>query len=450
MNYVSRFIFLLPIFVFVGCATHPRKATTMVNESAHHLKYLFSHGQPVWDQCHLDKEPILFVSHKDNQVSLFRNSQLSKLNPTLWLPKIPTNPIEFLAAEIDGQKYLILFVDKFTEEESSLKMTTMVLHEGFHSFCQQSWDRQFQGQSRGNIYPIQTVPRYYRWEMYDSLLSYLEKGRKLKDLRHFSYWYQKWQKNFPEEAKNYTDRVEGSAEFYTTLMVARLKSHLQKKTVSPLEVLLDRPSLSQVFDLSYESYVLGSLAGLILDHKNVKNWQKSVAKGSSPLQILSQQQKPLRKNVNNVKQTELLKISVEKMQAIDSDGKLDRVISGLASQKMVRVSIPLKILKPRGFAASAMYQSFFDFPGVKNVQLTKLKSDLPLIGPGFQYTIPNSAIWIMAEKSPCDPSSSALLLFDPDQVVMTKKELTLKDKVQTKFHGESKLVNTISWFCVKD
>lgn len=98
------------------------------------------------------------------------------------------------------------------------------------------------------------------------------------------------------------------------------------------------------------------------------------------------------------------------MEQIDSDGKLDESISLLANRKVLMLIIPMKEVESSGFTSSGMYQSFFNFRLISNVQLIKLLTPVNMKHEKWQTQIPSKNIWIMAKDHPCADQSLATVI----------------------------------------
>ncbi|MGH3373740.1 MAG: hypothetical protein ACRDP6_03275 [Actinoallomurus sp.] len=148
---------------------------------------------------------------------------------------------------------------------------------------------------RGTEYPLAVTPRLYRAMLYDDVLAaYHDPDQKRQRLANASYWYSRWQKEYPDEARRAaaTDAAEGAAGYFDAVTAAMaqgadrkdrddLRKHI---AYQPLDQGIDPRQLT----VDGEAAPLGAIAGLLMD-ENKKPWQKQVAQGGqTPLGLLLQ------------------------------------------------------------------------------------------------------------------------------------------------------------------
>ncbi len=434
-----------------GCASKQEAYDTTILQTAKILSALYKAPRRPWPQFNLLNHPILFVSFEEETLKRFIKSELQDLKFENWKSKIPRTKVDFDSQEIDGRRYLILHLDN-VEELSSAKLVTIAIHEGFHNFGQIEWKQQKQSEGRGNIYPFKAIPRYYRWEMKTHLLNYF-KSKKKGELQKYAYWYYKWKTNFPEEYNNYTDRFEGTAQYYTNAMMTIYNSQRKKAKVSPLEVFQNNKATNQsfrkMFNLSYESYVLGTLTGILLDEMFSQGWQKTAMLGPSSLELLARNFQPIRDSIEHKEQNEFVAASLREMRKVDGDGNLDRIISDLASPNKLKVVIPSKGLQFSSFSTEGVYRSFFNFPGIKDVEMIGLASTHTIRGRGFALEFKPKSYWVTAQQTPCGKKHSTILVFDKDTAKIIGNQIELPAPYNMKLKGQHKTVHNTRWFCVE-
>jgi len=180
----------------------------------------------------------------------------------------------------------------------------LLSHEGFHIVAQPSWYADIQGESgRGDLYPEDWEPRYFRREIMKSLYHSFTDDEK-KALKDAISWYQDYMEKFPEDAERYrqTDIIEGTAEFaglmggtFGRLGKAVSKSELYNEIAFRIKVLWQR----KYNNYSYmdaitegESYFIGCLACLVLEKEGINGWKEQVEKGETPMNVLCRNFKP--------------------------------------------------------------------------------------------------------------------------------------------------------------
>jgi hypothetical protein len=345
---------------------------------------------------------------------------------------------------------LVIDLDQF-QPLTAQTILPSVLRQGFQLFEQSQWDQGHYRQPRGQVYPVQAIPRYYRWEMQKNLQLFI-KNQSTKNLRHFSYWYNKWKATGKDEYLSETDRMAGSAEYYMVEMMTRVLNQNTPESLSPIAYFKQLKQLHlPLYDKlshAYEAAVLGAMSGLILQRRRRAGWQRRITQGVSPLELLANEQAPLTEVIDQISQSRFLRATVEKMKELDPKGDLDRIIRHLANPKIVKAAVPLLGLKPHSFSSSATYRSFFDYPGVKGVVMHKLNSDFRLLNDDFYHQFEPGEYWVTAQQTPCGNSPATVLIYLPENVVLSSTKMTIK-KPRTR-HYEGGLVKTGPdlWFCM--
>jgi hypothetical protein len=460
----KRFFFISAFIVFnlCGCSLSPTPTDSTLHLAQtlnQQLSLLDSkYGFKGWGSFRLGDHPILLVNLQSQDSYLLEKNQVRKVNYSQLPPGSEQQGAQFNITQWRGAPTLILFTgpDK-TEEEQIRQLLYLAVHEGFHAFYQDP-NRGFVHKpsriSRGQIYPLLIHPRYYRYEMFLALTDYLTTQNK-RHLNRLSGWYFKWVKNFPEEADNYTDRIEGSAQFYTNQALTFIHNHKNKSQVSEYDYFkekLQKPLLtSKWLDLDREAYLIGPLSGLVLDHLQATGWQTKVDQGKSPLEVLAYRYKPYPTSDNNDTLNEFVQISVDKMQAIDQSGVLDSIIKNLSANQSIRVVLTHNAdTNFSSFNTDGFYRSLFDFTGVKDVQMVALTSPLIINLHQNSLKIEPPQYWVMAQSTPCSSSSGGTILFYPtDQVIIGKHRIqtlsapTINWKIRTVIRQDD-----TTWVCL--
>ncbi len=407
---------LLLTALLSSCATLSTHNESTVQKVADHLTFLKkkTSKDSLWSpHLFLDKS-ILFLSEKNQVLYLIKKGSFEELDYKAFKSKLPHVFSSFDFKDFQAEKILIINLDK-NQTLSVEELTALILHESFHFYIQTKelgWEMHQSTQLRGDLYPLQSIPRYFRIEMYRSLMRYLETDQKKQSLESFSYWYQKWKHSFPEEFQNYTDRVEGSAEYFSNQYLTILNNKVSAKTQSPFEYHKSQHSESDLkteLSLTVESYRLGVLSGIILDSIN-KSWKDKVNKGQSSLEYLASLYQPKKQPTNNTLQKELLHISIQKMQKLDKEGVLDQVIKKLSQTQTKLLVIPMKNINVSGFTTSGIYRSFFNFKILKDLQFAPLLTPLTVSSKDWLIKIDKGKVWVTASQHPCRPNALATVI----------------------------------------
>ena len=454
-NFLRCTFILAVCFSITRCATTRKDMVSKTDQVTQNLEGLYSGKVPLaWGKKSLLDYPILFISFKHKYIERFYKGERQLLNFMKWEKEIPTSGTSFGLFKKDKTNHLVIYLDNDSKNNTD-NTTHTILHEGFHFFVQsdkKKWKQLEGNPNRGTLYPLEAIPRYYRWEMYKSLESYLESPGKEK-LRGFSWWFNRWKVNFPDEYKNFTDRIEGSAQYYSNAMMTRLHNLKRTKLRSEFEnfkaYFISKTDPKKRFRLDFESYLIGPLASMVLDQLKVSKWKNKVEKGASPLQLLAKKNKPKRQKINNIVQNEFLQVSIKEMQKIDKEGKLDRIISLLANPKTHRVVVDNKNLQFTSFAAKGMFKPSFNFQDTGDLQFIALSSPHKVSGLNIDINYKKGDHWIMLSGSPClKKGSTTLLLYE-------SKNLNFKNgyvQTQTRplIHAPVKRIkkNKANWYCV--
>lgn len=436
--------FVLVLLLATGCATSKKqKGVVQVQDVVEELKLL--KDVTPWLDYKFTEHPFLFVSKKRRTAHRLQEGQLTLLDYYDWKKTLGWSESPFDFVEHQNQKYLVINLDAKESVESTLRTA---LHEGFHWFYQdevRGWKTDSKlSAARGDFYPLLSRPRYFRWVMMDELFNYLESGQELH-LRAFSWWFLEWEEQFPEEAKNNVDRVEGSTQYYTTNMMVTLSNKKSGKN----KAIYKDPFLARNFDkrsfsVDSESYVIGTLAGLALDKLKIESWQKQVNKGESALQILASSIEPKVQKLNPALQKEFLDLSVEKMNELDRNGQLDQTIAGFANRKVIKVALSLKSYKGGAFSVKAMYRPFFKFANVDGITMVQLHNAHKKTFENSKIQFEAGDVYVMANKNPCG-KPAAILLLSPKRT--TFENGRIKNQGDHLIDLPAKKSNVENWYC---
>ncbi len=457
-------IFLLSAvaFAFASC-THFSKNNS--NRTALTLAQKLSildlqKGFDGWLGFDINQFPILImdrvslITHhiQNGKVSLISNDELPKESMQTTL--------DFDVTSFRGQEALILFYESKKEnldDSFDINLLYFALHEGFHIFYQknkQVFQLQPANQSRGDFYPILEQPRYFRYEMFRSLTRYLETGD-ARALNAYSWWYFKWFKNHKEEVLSYTDRIEGSAQYYSNQALTKIYNRENQTQLTPFQhfkkVLMKGGDKYKWFALDKEAYLLGPLTGLILDKLPNKDWKKQVNLKDSPLFVLAQRYKPHKQPVDFKLKEEYLLMSVKRMQEIDQNGVLDKTVSSLATPSTVRLVLANgPEIKMSSFTTNGIYRSFFEFKDSKGIVIIPLTSHVQINTPNLEIKQSPESALILSQKNPCSPKDGGtLFLFPPEKVQIRERQVKTLVAPFINYKAQNILQRSgITWVCL--
>jgi hypothetical protein len=303
-----------------GCAGHTQKTATVskatavapvATEMQAYVAKVWPEAGRIWPGVVLkDRRIVIGDGHTARLISVDGVDNLSASELAKHKVEIP--PSGSLYTIWDGHPTVVInsadasYTDEAKEEHTSLSAILFgaATDELFHSW-QQRGKAPDQRAMRGTEYPLAVTPRLYRAMLYnDMVAAYHEPKQRQQRLANAAYWYQKWQKEYADEAKQAagTDASEGAAGYFDAVASAmaggadRTKPDEIRERVGfePLGQGLDPRRLT----VDGEAAPLGALAGLLLDEADKKkkdkndkahpvSWQKRVTgNGQTPLALL--------------------------------------------------------------------------------------------------------------------------------------------------------------------
>ncbi|WP_329239126.1 hypothetical protein OG417_37060 [Actinoallomurus sp. NBC_01490] len=313
---------LAAVLAAAGCAEHTHKTATVskatavapvATEMRAYAAKVWPHAGDIWPGVVLkDRRIVIGDGHTARLISVDDVKNLSASDLAKHKVEIPSTGS--LYTTWDGHPTVVInsadssYTDEAKEEHVSLSAILFgaATDELFHSW-QQRGKASDQRAMRGTEYPLAVTPRLYRAMLYnDVVAAYHEPKQRRQRLANAAYWYQKWQKEYADEAKHAaaTDASEGAAGYFDAVASAvadgadRTKPDEIRDRVAfePLGQNLDPRRLT----VDGEAAPLGALAGLLLDEadKSKKDkdkdkkahpvtWQKQVTQnGQTPLALL--------------------------------------------------------------------------------------------------------------------------------------------------------------------
>ncbi|GAB2862809.1 hypothetical protein GCM10027176_75920 [Actinoallomurus bryophytorum] len=307
--------------VIAGCAEHSHKthaiskATAVVpvsNEVHGYVSKVWPDAGRIWPGVVLkDRRVIIGDGKVARLVTVEGVKNLGAADLTRHRVTIPASGS--LYTSWDGHPAVVInsadpaYADEAKNEHASLSQILFgaATDELFHSW-QQRGKPLDQHQLRGTEYPLAVTPRLYRAMLYDDVVAaYHDPQQKKQRLANASYWYSRWQKEYPDEAKRAaaTDAAEGAAGYFDAVAAAMAEGADRKDpgdlrehvSYAPLDQGLDPRHLT----VDGEAAPLGALSGLLLDEnkkdenkkgkKAEQPWQRQVTQGGqTPLGLLLQ------------------------------------------------------------------------------------------------------------------------------------------------------------------
>lgn len=268
------------------------------------LTTITSCGNKIWPSYNLHELNIVLVDDSiENQIALS-----PKQNNIFTLAKnqVPADALQFLYYffEIGDQRWMSInpmsykkSLPNATYDFIVSKSLGLAFHEGFHHTTQKGWTRTDSEGQRGTIVPITWEPRFYRSMIYQNLVAvYKSNFFNHTALQKAKYWYDLWLKNYPLEFSMTTDGREGSAAYVEILGDAYATHGCEDFNPKIKNYIVQHLSDGQMpfingtmFALDTEGYLVGKIAGLILEqHQVIPNWKERLSKGENQLtQLMS-------------------------------------------------------------------------------------------------------------------------------------------------------------------
>ncbi|MFB9836179.1 hypothetical protein [Actinoallomurus acaciae] len=313
---------LAAVLAAAGCAGHSHQAAPVskatavapvASEMQAYVAKVWPESGRIWPGVVLkDRRIVIGDRHTARLISVDGVKNLSAADLTQHKVEIPSSGS--LYTVWDGHPTVVMnsadasYTDEAKEEHAGLSAILFgaATDELFHSW-QQRGKPLDQHAMRGTEYPLAVTPRLYRAMLYnDVVAAFHDPKQKQQRLANAAYWYQKWQKEYADEAKHATaiDASEGAAGYFDAVASAMADGADRTKPDEIRERVgfeaLDQGPDPRRLTVDGEAAPLGALAGLLLDEadKNKKEkdkkahpptWQKQVAEsGRTPLAMLLQ------------------------------------------------------------------------------------------------------------------------------------------------------------------
>lgn len=266
----------------------PRLNTVWGTDIYNDLRLVMADKEQAWA---IDSKSIISIPYEEIkkrslpvEFMYFKKIDWSDKRPTLFVSMgefLPTD--EGTVFRSEGRSIPFLF--------------NLATHEAFHYFVQDNiWKKAEGGKiTRATPFPLEATPRLYRNSIIHALYASL-RGEP-DGLAHARYWYELWMKHYPEEVMNIrqTDIDEGTARY------VELSAEVMAKDApldSPMFDHLIMEKLNSDGHSLYtsadsESYIIGAMAGFILNREKI-NWQPRVISGKTPLELIMENVSPVK------------------------------------------------------------------------------------------------------------------------------------------------------------
>jgi hypothetical protein len=291
-------------------------------------------------------------------------------------PPPPGAPIKKPACN-DENRRLMDFLNENTPPRKGSRMDTafeVLAHETFHNVDQNpkspvhehtgacKWhggemERAILGDTEGIQFYRQNAIAYLK-RAFDAAPDSEERRNALLQVRA---WMSKLARDFPEAAKKLKelDRVEGSAEYAgsmaNTLGKLGCNASAQERRAALLDKVSDR-YLPVTTPLDAQAYLLGAVAGFLMDEGGMSGWKERVAAGEAPIDLLlasgmTGKGKPVKAEADPL---------LVQSRAISQD--ISRCMQGVAEKAVAEV-----LAKPQDYMLVQMEETVYNSSGFFSV-----------------------------------------------------------------------------------
>jgi hypothetical protein len=405
-----------------------------------------------WYQCpgkiwpHNMQPQAVFIDTDGNRAWLVNEAGLKALPA---VPENLTHDFKFDFSEYENRPAIAVKLQSTFGSDAEYKGSYalyLAFHEGFHHMFQQGeWmsDGNFQ---RGDRYPADYKSRYYRRMMYENLKKALmEPATKSTSVGRASYWYQKWTSEFASEIPQAVDRQEGVAMFYDVAAVSL--GHVGCQSGKAEVANFIRSNYDMFFQIpegfDNEGYNVGGLATMQLWLGNQADWQLSIIRGKSPVELLLKDVRPIAEpdSADILQQTKTKSAEKDKSVRRNLHGDLEN----LKSADYIRVAIgrdwytdnlPMKVM-----VIPQIYPEAFIFVTDEGYSPSGDSGNLKATGPlplfkGF--------------NNPCGSRDGTdFVLFKKDQITGNGTYRGKSNYAEFEARADEKIAGGFKWLCPK-
>lgn len=256
------------------------------------------------------------------------------------------------------------YIKNLTFEKIVSRIIKLTVHESFHHTVQTSWPKT-SSSPRGTLVPVRWEPRFYRAMIFKNLeLAYADRKNSGISLQRTKYWYNKWLREFENEAQGTTDGYEGSARYADVVADAltnlgcEASEELIHSSILAIQNVMGVTSFlnGTMFGFDTEGYAVGAMAALILrrDHDQT-DWKALVSLRQTPLEILMRNVQERVEEIDEEFKQRFVNTQLEVQSEID--GYLGETYSNLDAEDSFLISLPYTWLGNDG--ASYSFVGFY-------------------------------------------------------------------------------------------
>lgn len=399
----------------------------------------------VWPQNVWNKAAFVFTEPQSkDSISWFWDLQSNQLRP-IDNSKLSAGALTsyYSFFELEGYSVTSLNMDRLWFPE---QVAAFGIHEAFHYLAQAKWSSP-KVRSRSTAYPIDPFPRLFRKLTQDQILKYTQ-SQDIAHLEEAKYWFEKWKTSAPDEVGNYTDGIEGSANYIETMAMSVSRQGCQASEVDLVKEALARvnqrtlhsqPTLD-AFDT--ESYTMGATAILAARQAGLFNleWAVKMSQGESPIEMLFDSLKISKMNYPRPLGARF----IQKAIASSAQFKVlvDPQIKDFKNKDIVRVEVPWHWLTGSYNVRAFLY--------AKSIQRDiKVMSKINFEnGQGSHFSMDDGAVNIQDENLKGCAQRGFILASKSDIQILNNNEFKVQTKyVNAKFKGQFITEQGMTYLC---
>ena len=160
-------LYFILFLLLAQCSSLEKQTQDQAHDIARTLiDIIDSQKTPQWFDFNILNFPILLVSRQKESTFLLKDRKLSKVPFQQWKLNLSDTTQGFNFVEKDGELLLAIYWDPDSLQPKRILRT--ILQEGFHLFYQKDqrkWRQPHHIENHGIIYPLESIPRYYRYEI---------------------------------------------------------------------------------------------------------------------------------------------------------------------------------------------------------------------------------------------------------------------------------------------
>ncbi len=310
----------------------------------------------IWPNYHLRNTQVIMVNHATHQAWSWNRQNRGTAGVFEELPYEQLDPgvrgITSYGFPSGSSQVTVISLDGLSRGPNPDQPLVFAVHESFHRYLQNRnaspW--QLPNTDRHSAYPADPNPRYYREQLYRSLVAAYRAPlgeARIRHIRAAAHWQSRYLSSGHDMDHTLrSDIGEGTAQYYEE--VAQAIAHLgcQASDQDVRRYILRNLDAHLRGNMDYlrgdmEGYSLGALAGLLLREQGNTTWQTQASRGQNPVQTLIEGVTPIAQRDDQIlrnKTRHLVELNNRKVALV-----INPILNQLNSPDYVRVELPMSI-----------------------------------------------------------------------------------------------------------